>query len=123
MTAAPAWEKLALTVLRKADPPGELGVKALRKKVVKRAAKKQASADLAQLREAFDAALPTLRGVSVRDCARRRFRRHALHRNFSVVRTVPTRAKPYSSTVGVSPGQVRAGSGSPEPGQVQAGSG
>ena len=71
MTAAPAWEKLALTVLRKADPPGELGVKALRKKVVKRAAKKQASADLAQLREAFDAALPTLRGVSVRgDVAR-----------------------------------------------------
>ena len=45
-----AWEKLALTVLRKADPPGELGVKALRKKVVKRAAKKQASADLTALR-------------------------------------------------------------------------
>ena len=67
----PGWEKLAITVLRKADPPGELGVKALRKKVVKRAAKKQASADLTALRVAFDTALPTLRGVSVRgDVAR-----------------------------------------------------
>ena len=65
MAAAPKWEKLAATVLRKAD--GELDAKLLRKRCVKRAAKKQAAADLSALKAAFDAALPTLGGVSVRD--------------------------------------------------------
>ena len=47
MAAAPKWEKLAATVLRKAD--GELDAKLLRKRCVKRAAKKQAAADLSQV--------------------------------------------------------------------------